>query len=95
MLEFGVPPTRVWRSLWRAYTHVGLPVLGRLVSREWRATGSFLARSIPSFYARHPLDRVLGYWADAGIGAVRARRMSVGGGVVVWGTRDGDQAGST
>jgi demethylmenaquinone methyltransferase/2-methoxy-6-polyprenyl-1,4-benzoquinol methylase len=86
-LEFAVPPNPLWRAAWRLYTHVGLPALGRLVSREWAATGSFLAHSIPDFYARHPLEEVLELWRAAGIEAVQARRMSLGGGVVIWGTR--------
>ena len=87
-LEFAVPPSPVWRGLWTLYTRVGLPSLGRLVSREWRDTGAFLARSIPEFYARHPLEQVAGFWSDAGIGSVHVRRMSLGGGVVIWGTRE-------
>ena len=94
-LEFGVPPARVWRALWSAYTRVALPALGGLVSREWRETGSFLARSIPSFYARYPLAEVSRLWSDAGIGSVHVRRMSLGGGVVIWGMKDGDLAEST
>jgi demethylmenaquinone methyltransferase/2-methoxy-6-polyprenyl-1,4-benzoquinol methylase len=90
-LEFAVPPSPLWRALWSLYTRVGLPALGRLVSREWRETGSFLARSIPDFYARHPLDQVVRLWSEAGIGSVHVRRMSLGGGVVMWGTRDGDR----
>jgi len=86
-LEFGVPPSPFWRALWRLYVHLGLPALGRLVSREWQQTGSFLARSIPDFYARHPLDSLTGLWARAGIAGVQVRRMSLGGGVVMWGTR--------
>ena len=31
MVEFGVPSRRVLRALWRVYTRVGLPVLGRLL----------------------------------------------------------------
>jgi demethylmenaquinone methyltransferase / 2-methoxy-6-polyprenyl-1,4-benzoquinol methylase len=89
-LEFAVPPSPFWRVLWRVYTRVGLPALGRLVSREWMDTGRFLARSIPEFYERHPLDDVMRMWNDAGIAGVTARRMSLGGGVVIWGTRDGD-----
>jgi hypothetical protein len=27
-------------------------------------------------------------WRDAGIAGVTTRRMSLGGGVVIWGTRD-------
>jgi demethylmenaquinone methyltransferase/2-methoxy-6-polyprenyl-1,4-benzoquinol methylase len=88
-LEFAVPPSPLWRLLWTLYVRVGLPALGRLVSREWRETGSFLARSIPAFYARHPLEQVAQLWSEAGIGDVHVRRMSLGGGVVIWGTRDG------
>jgi demethylmenaquinone methyltransferase / 2-methoxy-6-polyprenyl-1,4-benzoquinol methylase len=93
-LEFGVPSSRLLRAMWTAYTRVGLPGLGRLVSREWQDTGSFLARSIPDFYARHPLDEIARLWTEAGIGSVQVRRMSFGAGVVMWGTRDGGRAGS-
>jgi demethylmenaquinone methyltransferase / 2-methoxy-6-polyprenyl-1,4-benzoquinol methylase len=86
-LEFAVPPVALWRALWRVYTRVGLPALGALVSREWRETGSFLARNIPEFYARHPLEQIAGWWTEAGIRSVQARRMSLGGGVVMWGTK--------
>ena len=86
-LEFAVPPSRSWHAVWTAYTRVGLPALGRAVSREWAETGRFLARSIPEFYARHPLEELAALWSAAGIGAVRVRRMSLGGGVVIWGTR--------
>jgi demethylmenaquinone methyltransferase/2-methoxy-6-polyprenyl-1,4-benzoquinol methylase len=92
-LEFAVPPHALWRAAWRLYTRVGLPALGRAVSREWAATGRFLARSIPDFYERYPLERVLECWRAAGIEAVQARRMSLGGGVVIWGTRGRDGGG--
>ncbi len=87
MLEFGVPPKPFWRATWRLYTHVGLPVLGLAFSREWAATGGFLARSIPDFYERIPLERLAALWATAGIEQVGVRRMSRGGGVVMWGIR--------
>jgi demethylmenaquinone methyltransferase/2-methoxy-6-polyprenyl-1,4-benzoquinol methylase len=86
-LEFAVPPNPLWRASWRLYTHVGLPALGRLFSREWFATGRFLAHSIPEFYERHPLEEIVGLWRAAGIEGVQVRRMSLGGGVVMWGTR--------
>jgi len=86
-LEFAVPPAPWSRALWRAYTRVGLPALGRLVSREWAYTGRFLARSIPDFYERHPLEQVMEMWRGAGIGDVNVRLMSLGGGVVMWGTK--------
>jgi demethylmenaquinone methyltransferase/2-methoxy-6-polyprenyl-1,4-benzoquinol methylase len=91
-LEFGVPESPVSRALWGAYTRVGLPVLGRAVSREWRATGTFLAHSIPAFYRRHPLEQLVALWSAAGVRDVRVRQMSFGAGVVMWGTRAGGRA---
>jgi demethylmenaquinone methyltransferase / 2-methoxy-6-polyprenyl-1,4-benzoquinol methylase len=85
-LEFAMPRRQPWRGLWRAYTRVGLPVLGRAVSREWAHTGRFLSESIPAFYARHPLEQVADMWRSAGIEDVTVRLMSLGGGVVMWGT---------
>jgi demethylmenaquinone methyltransferase/2-methoxy-6-polyprenyl-1,4-benzoquinol methylase len=92
-LEFAVPPRRLWHAAWTLYTRVGLPALGRLVSREWSYTGRFLARSIPAFYERYPLSRVIELWEAAGIERVTALPMSLGGGVVIWGERaDGGDA---
>lgn len=82
-LEFGLPPRRVPREAWRFYTAVGLPTLGRIASREWAEVGHFLGPSIRGFYERHPLERIVGYWRDAGLSEVRVRRMSLGGGVVM------------
>jgi demethylmenaquinone methyltransferase/2-methoxy-6-polyprenyl-1,4-benzoquinol methylase len=86
-LEFGVPPLAPARAAWRAYTGVGLPLLGRLASREWAAVGRFLGPSIRGFYEHHPLERIAGYWRAAGVEQVEVRRMSLGGGVVISGTR--------
>ncbi len=94
-LEFAVPGRAVWRWAWSFYTHVGLPTLGRVVSREWAHTGRFLAESIPSFYERYPIERVVELWREAGIEDVKVRSMSLGGGVVMWGTKAGDEAGET
>jgi demethylmenaquinone methyltransferase/2-methoxy-6-polyprenyl-1,4-benzoquinol methylase len=88
-LEFAVPGQAAWRWAWSFYTHVGLPVLGRLVSREWAHTGRFLAQSIPSFYERYPIERVVELWGEAGIEDVEVRSMSLGGGVVMWGRKAG------
>lgn len=82
-LEFGVPPRRVPREAWRFYTAVGLPTLGRIASREWAEVGRFLGPSIRGFYEKHPLERIVGYWEDAGLREVKVRRMSLGGGVVM------------
>lgn len=82
-LEFGVPPRALPRASWRLYTAVGLPALGRIFGRDWYEVGRFLGPSIRGFYARHPLETVLGYWQRAGLEGVRVRRMSLGGGIVV------------
>jgi demethylmenaquinone methyltransferase/2-methoxy-6-polyprenyl-1,4-benzoquinol methylase len=85
-LEFCVP-RGVWRPLWDLYVGVGLPAAGRLVSPAWHEVGRFLGPSIRGFYECWPLERQLELWRAAGIADARARRMSLGGGVVIWGTR--------
>lgn len=86
-LEFGVPPRALPRALWELYLRVGLPVAGRLISPGWGTVGRFLGPSIREFYDSHPLERLLELWAAAGVEEPRARRLSFGGGVVVWGRR--------
>ena len=88
-LEFGVPPNPAWRLLWRLYVGVGLPISGRLISPGWREVGDFLGPSIEQLWARLPLDRLLELWQAAGIEDVRSRRLSLGGGLVIWGRRAG------
>jgi demethylmenaquinone methyltransferase / 2-methoxy-6-polyprenyl-1,4-benzoquinol methylase len=87
MLEFFVPPRPVLYPAWWLYTRVGLPSLGRLVSRDWYEVGRFLGPSIDGFWGRHPLPEVVEMWRAAGIQSVEARKMSLGGGVVMWGVR--------
>jgi demethylmenaquinone methyltransferase/2-methoxy-6-polyprenyl-1,4-benzoquinol methylase len=83
MLEFGLP-RGVWRPLWELWVRVGLPLAGRLISPGWRDVGGFLGPSIRGFWQRHdPVELFLA----AGIEDVRAQRLSLGGGVVVWGRR--------
>ncbi len=86
-LEFMLPPNALARSLWRVYTRAFMPVLGRLISRDWCEVGRFLGPSISDLYRRLPLDRQLERWRRAGIDEVQARVMSFGGGVVIWGRR--------
>jgi demethylmenaquinone methyltransferase/2-methoxy-6-polyprenyl-1,4-benzoquinol methylase len=86
-LEFMLPPNRIARSLWTIYTRAAMPGIGRLISRDWYAVGRFLGPSITDLYRRLPLERQLELWREAGITDPRARVMSFGGGVVVWGTR--------
>jgi demethylmenaquinone methyltransferase / 2-methoxy-6-polyprenyl-1,4-benzoquinol methylase len=90
-LEFGVPSGPPARAAWRLYTAVGLPTLGRLASREWAEVGRFLGPSIRSFYERHPLPRIVGYWQEAGLEAVVVRRMSLGGGIIMSATKAGER----
>jgi demethylmenaquinone methyltransferase / 2-methoxy-6-polyprenyl-1,4-benzoquinol methylase len=87
-LEFCVP-RGIWVALWRLYTRIGLPALARLDSRGWFEAGRFLGPSIEGFYRAWPPARQLEAWRAAGIGAVEARRMSLGGGIVIWGTVGG------
>jgi demethylmenaquinone methyltransferase/2-methoxy-6-polyprenyl-1,4-benzoquinol methylase len=86
-LDFGVPPVLLTRLLWRVYTRAGLPLLGRLVSRDWYDVGRFLGPNIDGFYKQYPLERVVDLWREAGIESVQARRMSLGGGVVISGVK--------
>ena len=86
-LEFFVPPGILARAPWEAYVRIGLPLAGRTVSRGWGEVGRFLGPSIRDFYRRHPLERQVALWRDAGINEVLARSLSLGGGLVTWGTR--------
>jgi len=85
-LEFGIP-RGVWRPLWELYVRAALPLAGHAISPGWREVGDFLGGSIRDFYRRWPEPRLLGAWRDAGIPDVRARRLSLGGGIVTWGRR--------
>lgn len=85
-LEFCVP-RGFWRPLWDIYVGVCLPIAGRAISRGWYDVGRFLGPSIRGFYERWPLESQLDLWRQAGIVDVRARRMSLGGGVVICGVR--------
>jgi demethylmenaquinone methyltransferase/2-methoxy-6-polyprenyl-1,4-benzoquinol methylase len=85
-LEFGVPDG-VWRAPWEAWVRLGLPAAGLALRSGWWEVGRFLGGSIRSFWLAYPLERQLQLWHAAGIGDVRARRLSLGGGVVIWGRR--------
>jgi demethylmenaquinone methyltransferase / 2-methoxy-6-polyprenyl-1,4-benzoquinol methylase len=85
-LEFALP-RGIWRPPWELYVRVGLPIAGRIISPGWARVGDFLGPSIRDFYARWPEDRIVAAWRDAGIRDVRSQRLSLGGGIVTWGTR--------
>jgi demethylmenaquinone methyltransferase/2-methoxy-6-polyprenyl-1,4-benzoquinol methylase len=86
MVEFGVPSAPALRGLWRAHTRLGLPLLGRLVSREWYDVGRFLGPNIEQFHAAHPDLPAL--WRGAGIAEAVQRDLSFGAGIVMTGVRD-------
>ncbi|HEY2354549.1 MAG TPA: class I SAM-dependent methyltransferase [Gaiellaceae bacterium] len=86
MQEFGLP-RGVWRPLWELYVRIGLPGAGAVIDPGWREVGSFLGPSIRNFWKEWPEPRLIDAWREAGIDDVRVRRMSVGGGIVVWGTK--------
>jgi demethylmenaquinone methyltransferase / 2-methoxy-6-polyprenyl-1,4-benzoquinol methylase len=86
MLEFGLP-RGPWRPLWELYVRAGLPAAGALIAPGWHEVGSFLGPSIREFWEQWPEPALLDAWRAAGIEHVEARRLSVGGGIVIWGRR--------
>ena len=87
LLDFGVPPGALPRQAWNLYVDVGLPVLGRAISPGWHEVGRFLGGSIRDFHKRWPLPSLLTAFREAGFDAPSARRLSLGGCVVIWGRR--------
>jgi demethylmenaquinone methyltransferase / 2-methoxy-6-polyprenyl-1,4-benzoquinol methylase len=87
MLEFGVPPFAPARAAWELYVRVGLPGLGRLISPGWHEVGRFLGPSIRGLWSSYSLEQLLTLWQAAGLEDVRYRRLSLGGGIVVWARR--------
>jgi demethylmenaquinone methyltransferase / 2-methoxy-6-polyprenyl-1,4-benzoquinol methylase len=89
-LEFFVPPSPFWRLCWRAYAWLVLPIAGLLTGgREWYAVGRFLGPSIAGHYRKYPVDWTVRAWQQAGLKDVGYAVMSLGGGLVMWGTRAG------
>jgi demethylmenaquinone methyltransferase/2-methoxy-6-polyprenyl-1,4-benzoquinol methylase len=86
MLEFGLPHG-VWRPLWELYVRLGLPAAGAVVSPSWGGVGRFLGPSIRDFWRSWPEPRLLDAWREAGLAEVEVQRLSLGGGIVVWGKR--------
>jgi demethylmenaquinone methyltransferase/2-methoxy-6-polyprenyl-1,4-benzoquinol methylase len=89
-LEFLVPPSRFWRAWWWLYTRLLLPVGGLVTGgREWFAVGRFLGPNISGHYRRYPVPWTVEAWRQAGFTDVGVRVMSLGGGLIMWGTRAG------
>ncbi|HQU26058.1 MAG TPA: class I SAM-dependent methyltransferase [Acidimicrobiales bacterium] len=90
-LEFAVPERLGWRLAWWAYTRAALPTVGYVVGgRAWWNVGRFLGPSISAHYRRYPVPWTVRAWHNAGIIDVEARRMSLGGGLVISGIRSDD-----
>jgi demethylmenaquinone methyltransferase/2-methoxy-6-polyprenyl-1,4-benzoquinol methylase len=90
-LEFLVPGNPVWRASWVGYTRAVLPVAGLVTGgREWAKVGRFLGPSISEHYRRYPVEWTVAAWEAAGATDVTVRRMSLGGGLVMWGRKAGD-----
>ncbi|MDQ2914384.1 MAG: class I SAM-dependent methyltransferase [Chloroflexota bacterium] len=90
-LDFGVPANPILRALWRIYTTIGLPVMGRAISERWSSVGAFLKGSIERFDREHPEPER--HWRDAGLTEIRVERMSFGAGLVITGMKDGATEG--
>jgi demethylmenaquinone methyltransferase/2-methoxy-6-polyprenyl-1,4-benzoquinol methylase len=87
-LEFLVPPNRFWAAWWWLYTRLALPAAGWVTGgREWFKVGRFLGPSITGHYRRYPLTWHIDAWRHAGFVDVAVRVMSLGGGLVMWGTK--------
>jgi demethylmenaquinone methyltransferase / 2-methoxy-6-polyprenyl-1,4-benzoquinol methylase len=90
-LEFLLPPSSFWRFWWWLYTRLLLPAGGLLTGgREWFAVGRFLGPNISGHYRRYPVAWTVQAWRQAGFEDVGFRVMSLGGGLVMWGTRAGE-----
>jgi demethylmenaquinone methyltransferase / 2-methoxy-6-polyprenyl-1,4-benzoquinol methylase len=89
-LEFLVPPSPFWRAWWWLYTRLVLPAGGLLTGgREWYAVGRFLGPNISRHYRRYPVSWTVDAWREAGFTDIGVQVMSLGGGLVMWGTRAG------
>jgi demethylmenaquinone methyltransferase/2-methoxy-6-polyprenyl-1,4-benzoquinol methylase len=89
-LEFLAPPSRIWRLAWWLYTRLLLPLGGLLTGgAEWFTVGRFLGPSISNHYRRYPVSWTVRAWQEAGFTDVVVRVMSLGGGLVMSGTRTG------
>ena len=87
-VEFLVPAAPVWRASWWLYTRAALPLAGLLTGGvPWFRVGRFLGPSISEHYRRYPIDWTVAAWERAGIADVTVQRMSLGGGLVMWGRR--------
>lgn len=85
-LEFGVPGGLA-RLFWEAYVRGVLPVAGRVLRQGWAEVGDFLGGSIRAFWTEYPIERQREIWEAVGVHGLEVRRLSLGGGVVMWGRK--------
>lgn len=87
-LEFAVPGAPWWRIAWWFYTRIVLPIAGWVTGGPaWFRVGRFLGPSISTHYRNYSVEWTVAEWRNAGIEDVGTRRMSLGGGLVMWGRR--------
>jgi demethylmenaquinone methyltransferase/2-methoxy-6-polyprenyl-1,4-benzoquinol methylase len=94
MVEFG-RPTGVWFPLWRIYTRLILPAAGWVAGDGWPEVGRFLGPSIEGFAARFPPEQLSRMWQESGLTEVGYSRLSLGGGLVMWGRKGDTRASGT
>jgi len=87
-LDFLAPTSPFWRFWWWLYTRLVLPAAGLLTGgRAWYRVGRFLGPNISLHYRRYPVEWIVDAWERAGIEDVQTKVMSLGGGLVMWGTK--------
>lgn len=87
-LEFHVPPNPLWHGAWWGYTRLVLPAAGWVLGgMPWFRVGRFLGPSISTHYRSYPIAEHFAAWQDAGLTGVEKRLISLGGGLVMWGTK--------
>jgi demethylmenaquinone methyltransferase/2-methoxy-6-polyprenyl-1,4-benzoquinol methylase len=90
-LDFLVPAGRFWHTWWWWYTRLLLPAAGFVTGgRAWFRVGRFLGPNISDHYRRYPLTWTVDAWRAAGFDDIHVRLMSLGGGLVMSGTRRRD-----
>jgi len=86
MVEFG-RPRGLWGPPWWGYTRLVLPVGGIIAGKGWNRVGRFLGPNIDEFASRCPPSVLADIWQAAGLVEVEVARLSLGGGLVMWGRK--------
>jgi demethylmenaquinone methyltransferase/2-methoxy-6-polyprenyl-1,4-benzoquinol methylase len=87
-IEFHLPRPP-WKQLWKLHTGLVLPISGRLISDGWYEIGKFLGPSIERFYANRDIASLRHMLGTVGLGNIEHRLMSLGGGLIMWGRKEG------